>query len=976
MKFDPELWRRARPLFDELVTLEDERRRARLDELSATDPTLASGVARLLLADSAADAALERYDFSPPIEPRTARTESPDPLGVVGRTVSHFDVTRYLAAGGMGAVYEAVDLRLGRAVALKFPLPRQQLDESAKQRLLQEARSTAALDHPNLCTVHEVGESPFGVFIAMPLYAGETLKARLERERTLPIGEAIRITREVAVGISSAHASGIVHRDLKPGNIMLLPDRSVKVLDFGLAKVRDVTLSRSQATIGTIAYMAPDQIRGERADGRADLWALGVMLHQMLAGVLPFRADNEIAVIHAVLHDEPPMPSTLRPGIPPELDDIVHRLLRKNPARRYQTAPALLEALDDAGAGDRAGLRRAFAARRRRLQRRLRSRSGLVAAGAVLVVAAAAAIARGTTNVAVDPIRLAVLPFAPMRNASSGGYLAVGMSDAVTRDLARLRGVVAPSSRAMARYRGGGATIARVASEQQATVVLRGSIGRAGGRVRVDAELLDGRAGTRLWSRRFDRPSNDLVGLQRDVEDAVVGALRIRTSRAERDALGRAPTADARAYDLYLQARAIELSDYPENTGMPDDSVRKVLSLYSQARWLDPRFASARARLAQAHMLAAATYDTTAARRDNARLEAEAALRLRPDLPEVHEALASYWNAREPARGNWSLCLVPRWCGTGSADDQSRAIRELRLAIERSPHDPELHLAVGAVFETAGRRDEATAEYEQAARLDAGNPDVFLLLGLDYSFVRRHEEAVRAFSRVVALAPERHDVKILKGFKYLRWTGSTDTLAAVMRTVPAAWDPDGLGTYARFTALWVQRRYADGLAMLARSTSTFSRDGLLCEPTSLMRARLHEALGHRAEARAAYDTARSILEDSARARPDDPSIHVSLGVALAGLGRADDAVREAKRAMELAPMGRGDGAAPISAGAVQVFAKAGRIDAALELLELLFTMPAGRDVTVPFVRAWPAFDPLRGDPGFERLLVRYGAQRG
>jgi serine/threonine-protein kinase len=247
-------------------------------------------------------------------------------------------------------------------------------------------------------------------------------------------------------------------------------------------------------------------------------------------------------------------------------------------------------------------------------------------------------------------------------------------------------------------------------------------------------------------------------------------------------------------------------------------------------------------------------------------------------------------------------------------------------------------------------------------------------VGVNYSFRRRHEDAVRAFSRAIALAPERYDVKLLKGLKYLRWKGSADTLAAMMRTIPAEWDPDGIATYGRFSAFWVQRRYAEGLEMLARSRSKLSRDALLCEPTSLMRARLHEALGQRAQATADYDAARSFLEDSVRAHPSDPGIRISLGVAYAGLGRTADAVREAQRAIELTPTGSGV-ATGIRAGAVQVFAKAGQMDRAFELLELLFTMPAGRDVTVPFVRAWPAFDPLRNDPRFEPLLARFGQQQ-
>lgn len=271
-----------------------------------------------------------------------AAEDSRDPLGINGKTISHFHVKSYLAAGGMGVLYTAEDLQLGRTVALKFPLPHQRLDQAVKERFFREARSTAVLDHPNLCTVYEVGESPQGVFMAMPLYKGETLRERLERERTLPLAEALRITRELATGLASAHAVGIVHRDIKPANVMLLADGAVKILDFGIAKALDATLSKSRDTVGTIAYMAPEQIRNDRVDGRTDLWALGVMLYRMLTGVLPFAGETEIAMLHSILHDQARRASTVSLDVRRVLDTVATGLLQKKPAARYASADALL----------------------------------------------------------------------------------------------------------------------------------------------------------------------------------------------------------------------------------------------------------------------------------------------------------------------------------------------------------------------------------------------------------------------------------------------------------------------------------------------------------------------------------------------------------------------------------------------------------------------------------------------------------
>ncbi len=342
MSDDRELWQRARPLFDELIELDNGARRPRLEAIGAEDPGLRDAVERLIKADAGSEVVLGDFEFGSPRSPQPPTTGSRDPLGVIGQTVSHFRVVDYLAAGGMGVVYTAEDLQLGRVVALKFPLPNQHMDRKVKERFTNEARSAAALDHPNLCSIHEIGESDHGVFLAMPLYAGETLKDRIGRQGFLPAAEALGIITQVATGLASAHSAGIVHRDLKPGNVMLLPGGAVKVLDFGLAKIRDTNLTGSRATLGTIGYMAPEQIRSGAVDARTDLWAIGVMLYEMITGGLPFRGEHEISILHAILHEEPSNPSSVNGSLSSPLDNLVGALLQKNSGDRYGSAEALV----------------------------------------------------------------------------------------------------------------------------------------------------------------------------------------------------------------------------------------------------------------------------------------------------------------------------------------------------------------------------------------------------------------------------------------------------------------------------------------------------------------------------------------------------------------------------------------------------------------------------------------------------------
>ncbi len=379
---ESERWRAVRAVFDAVVDLTPAARAERLAELGKADPELRRAVEALLAADSEAEKSLAGMLFGP-----SARA---DPLGLTGRTVSHFRVLELLGSGGMGVVYSAEDTHLNRPVALKLPFPQFQLDPSAKARFLNEARSAGALDHPSLCSIYEVGETADGMpFLAMALYRGETLKARLTGEPRLTIAAALEIARQIVAGLAAAHRAGVVHRDLKPGNVMLLPEGGVKILDFGLAKVRDQNVTGSGRLLGTAAYMAPEQIRGSAVDGRADLWALGVLMYEMLTGRQPFRGEHEISVAHAILHTQPEPPSQLRSDIPAAVEDVVLTLLSKDPGRRYADADALAADIAAIQLGRPPSMANRQAARLRRAGRRgaiLAAALGLIGAGTALTL--------------------------------------------------------------------------------------------------------------------------------------------------------------------------------------------------------------------------------------------------------------------------------------------------------------------------------------------------------------------------------------------------------------------------------------------------------------------------------------------------------------------------------------------------------------------------------------------------------------
>ena len=391
----PERWSAIRELFDDVVELEPDQQRRRLREVATSDPELSAAAESLLAADASADERLTRLTFEVVADgygPRARDGSAEDPLALAGRTLSHFTIAEPLAAGGMGVVYRARDTRLDREVALKFPWPWYLRDGSARQRFLREGRAAGALDHPNLCSIYEVGETDEGlIFLAMPLYAGETLKARLERDGAVPRQEAIAIFRQILRGVGAAHASGIMHRDLKPANLMVLPNGTVKILDFGLVKVMEPSVTGSGTRRGTVAYMAPEQVRGLAVDARADLWALGVILYEMLVGRRPFDGEQDVAVAHAILHHEPALPSRVRADVPPAVEDLVLQLLRKDVRRRMSSVAELEGALV---AAERRGsdpfVRRAWRAVRRARSRMPRTAMRAIGAGALTIIAGVA----------------------------------------------------------------------------------------------------------------------------------------------------------------------------------------------------------------------------------------------------------------------------------------------------------------------------------------------------------------------------------------------------------------------------------------------------------------------------------------------------------------------------------------------------------------------------------------------------------
>ena len=951
---DAQRWSQVCRLFEELVDLKEAARAMRLDDIGASDPELRDSVQQLLDADSRADARLanlERALISAPS--REPDSNVADTLKLVGRTISRFQVIAPLARGGMGVVYRGEDTLLRRSVALKFPLPSQQLESRAKERFLHEARTAGSLDHPNLCRIHEIGETDTGeLFIAMPLYDGETLKARIARVAPLPVDEALDLARQIARGLAAAHTAGVVHRDLKPANIMLLPDGTLKILDFGLAKIDDVTLTASHARIGTVSYMAPEQISSGVVDTRADLWSLGVVLFEMLTGRRPFVGEHDVSVAHAIVHDAPALPSTLRRELPRVIEDLVVALLQKNPANRPHGMAQVEAELERIQIGKPLPVLMRWRRRTRASYQRLRSQPRRFAiatfAFAFLILAGAGWLARGLLRPAAARTidhSVAVLPFANPSNQSGVEYLSVGLLDGLINQLRAVKDIRVTSRQTALSYRASTKSIQQIANELEVATVLQGKIERVGNRIRVSAKLVNAKTSEPLWSNEFERSPADILAVQEEVARGVARTMGVAVSRAEESELRQRPTSNAAAYDLYLRGHEYELR-IPSPEGQ-----RAAETLYGQALALDSTFALARARRATVGIdIYLNLFDRHPQRLERGRRDAEAALRMQPKLAEAHNALGWYWTARS---------------------DHNRALEYFQTAVRWAPNNAEAHASLGYALRNLGRDDEATAALERSLALDPADVRTAWALAGVHRAGRRYMEAIKYENYVIDRAPDGYMHMLTKGTNYVYWKGTTDTLAAMIERVPRSWNNAAALTRARLLLARMQRKPADALAALNEASDAEINQ---FRPSTILKAQAAEAAGDRVRARPLFEAARRAWQDSVAAHPNNPQMKALLAACYAGLDRAAEAERLARQAVDAAiGVSRDNPNRNVLIMAAETYARTGNADAAVELLERLMRGPGGYVISASMLRMDPLWDPIRATPAFRQLLARYSA---
>ncbi len=669
---------------------------------------------------------------------------------MLGKTISHYKILSKLGEGGMGVVYKAEDTKLGRMVALKFLPPELTRDGEAKKRFVQEARSASALDHPNICNIHEIDETAEGqLFIAMACYEGESLKAKIERG-PLALDEALDVAAQIAQGLSKAHERKIIHRDIKPANIVVTKDCLVKIVDFGLAKLGGAKLTKTGSTLGTAQYMSPEQTRGEEVDARSDIFSLGAVLYEMLTGKHAFPGEYEQSTLYAIMNEEPPPVTSLRSGIPMELERIVKKALAKKPSERYQHADDIIVDLKGA-ARDSASTAARGTARPPARPRRLALRMWLPAALAIVAAATVALLLIGKSRheTAQGQQSIAVLPFENMSDSKDDDYFSDGLAEDIIDALTRVPGLRVTARTSAFSFRDKELDVREIGAQLGVEHILEGSVRRSGNRLRVTAQLVKTSDGYHLWSQRFDREMTDVFAIQDEISQAIVEKLRVRL--AGEGPLVRRHTESIEAYHLFLRGRHSVLRMTPE-------SLTKGREYLEQAIAIDPDYALAYAGLAEFHfysslwsfkhpkedLLKAKSAAMEALKRDDTLAEAHAMLGIVLGIydfdwtgAEREFRRALELNPASPivrySYGFWLLRPMGR---------SSEALQQIREAVELDPLSANYNTWLGIMHYSMGRHDTAIAQYRRAIELDPSLWRPHWALALEYGQVKKSEDAI------------------------------------------------------------------------------------------------------------------------------------------------------------------------------------------------------------------------------------------
>src|SRR6266550_3438051 len=859
-----------------------------------------------------------------------------------------YELLEEVGRGGQGVVFRARQKSLNRTVALKVISLGQWASKAHLKRFRLEAEAAAHLEHPGIVPIHEVGERDGSCYFSMKFIEGGQLDEVARRE-PIPIRRAVELMANVARTVHYAHEHGILHRDIKPGNILLDTKGEAHLTDFGLARLveSESSVTHTLDVLGTPSYMAPEQAIGNNAavSSTTDVYGLGAVLYQLLTSQPPFAGGATYETIKLLLDTEPKKPRLLNPKIDRDLSTICLKCLEKDPKRRYSSALALAEDLERWLKHQPIQARHTgvFARGRKWVQR---NPTRALLAASLLALAAALGWNVWKSELIHRPLAtgIAVLPFENLSEQKENSVFADGVQDDILTKLAKIADLKVISRTSVMDYRGK-RNVHQIGDALRVSHVLEGSARRSGDRIHLNAQLIDTRTDTHVWAEEYDRDLNDLFAIQAEIAQKVAERLHAKLSASEKASIEERPTQDLVAYDFYVRAVSII---YNAQVPFVETDPSEAVELLNKAVARDPNFFLAYCQLALAHDLIGGTPERLAL----AKSAIDSAFRLRPDSGEAHLALACH------------LFL--------GYSDYDRARAELALAQQTLPNNAQVYNLAGSMDRSQRRWADAIHNLERACELDPRNYPYLINLGSTYLWLHDYDQHIRIMDRIVALHPERRVDRIFRASVEVYRRADTgpwrESIENMLTNEPGS-EKDPFVASQRYTLALYDRDWdtASSLApVLAQKNSLeWSFPQLGRDFWVGVVARLK---GDETSARAAFIRARAQQKEEIRGHPDDVTLLADLGLIDAGLGKKEEALNEGRRAMELGSSVKDSFTEPyVKICFAIICAWTGERELALGQLEALTKTPGSH--TYGNFRLSPMWDPLRGDPRFEKIVA-------